>query len=272
MKRFLLLFSVGLVGEEIAKGEPRPRSLSSFSWCIFNASLVLVDGRKKKSSHQLFRVALKRRGCGIQCQSWEPEAFKPAKINFIYIHVSLPSYHSLSPTETDVLLGGYGMLWKKPMIQHTVTPVCTVVALKHVIISADYQITWKVFRTTVNVYLFTAADNQIILSILGTKQSFMMLCIIWYIWQHMVHYITFHNGICNCHSRAYKHIYLKRPNDIMWWKTSAHLLHQQTSVPFSRWALKVTREGTDTIIYLFQYLRSLYWHFCVYSYYFLQFS
>ncbi len=113
MKRFLLLFSVGLVGEEFAKGEPRPRSLSSFSWCIFNASLVLVDGRKKKSSHQLFRVALKRRGCGIQCQSWEPEAFKPAKINFIYIHVSLPSYHSLSPTETDVLLGGYGTLWKK---------------------------------------------------------------------------------------------------------------------------------------------------------------
>ncbi len=195
----------------------------------------------------------------------------PKLISFTYTFL----YHHITvfpPTETDVLLGGYGTLWKNPMIQHTVTPVCTVGALKHVIISADYQITWKVFRTTVNVYLFTAADNQIIIFILGTKQSFMMLCIIWYIWQHMVHYIPFHDGICNCHSRAYKHIYLKRPNDIMWWKTSAHLLHQQTSVSFSRWALKVTREGTDTIIYLFQYLRSLYWHFCVYSYYFLQFS
>ncbi len=196
----------------------------------------------KKSSHQLFRVALKRRGCGIRCRSWEPEAFKPAKINLIYIHISLPSYQSLSTAETDVLLGGYGTLWKKTYdvwycntsSYSWSTNACN---------SADYQIIWKAFRTTVNVYPFTAADNQIILSILGTKQRFMMLCIIWYIWQHMMHYILFHDGICNCHSRAYKHIYLKRPNDIMWWKTSAHLLSQQMSVPFSRWALKVTHEG-----------------------------
>lgn len=64
----------------------------------------------EKKSSQLFRVALKRCGCGIRCQSWEPEAFKPANINFIYIHVSLPSYQNFYPIETDALLGGFGPL------------------------------------------------------------------------------------------------------------------------------------------------------------------
>jgi len=59
----------------------------------------------------------------------------------------------------------------------TVTLILTVACNR-----ADYQITWKVFKMTVRVHLFTAADNQIFLSILSGKQhSFMMLCIIWYI-------------------------------------------------------------------------------------------
>lgn len=108
---------------------------------------------EKKSSHQLFRVALKRCGCGIRCQSWEPEAFKPANINFIYIHVSLPSYQSFYPIETDALLGGFGPLWKKkkkglwycnPNPYSWSAKACN---------SADYHITWKAFRMTVCVHL-----------------------------------------------------------------------------------------------------------------------
>lgn len=94
--------------------------------------------------------------------------------------------------------------------------------------SADYQITWKAFRMTVCVHLCCSWQSNNPLYIKHkTAQLHDALHHLTHIAAHGA--LSFKKTFVICHSRAYKHIYLKRPNDIIWWETSAHLLCQQMS-------------------------------------------